>query len=129
MAIEKKSYRSGPYADFIAEAVQVGNILYLSGQLGMDDEGNVADDLLAQVKQAYAGLKHVLAEFGATLDNVVDETFFVTDVEELMTNVEPIYAARQEAYGGLPEVAQTVIQIGALVDPRCKIEIKCIAHL
>ncbi|MCI5107381.1 MAG: RidA family protein [Pseudomonadales bacterium] len=129
MTIDKKSYRSGPYADFIAKGVQVGNVLYLSGQLGMDDEGNVPEGLLEQVKLAYAGLTQVLGEFGATLDNVVDETFFVTDVEELMANVEPIYTARQEVYGGFPEVAQTVIQIGALVDPRCKIEIKCIAHL
>ena len=85
--------------------------------------------LLEQVKLAYAGLTQVLGEFGATLDNVVDETFFVTNVEELMASVEPVYTARQEAYGGFPEVAQTVIQIGALVDPRCKIEIKCIASL
>ncbi len=129
MTIDKKTYRSGPYADFIAQGVQVGNVLYLSGQLGMDDEGNVPDELLAQVKLAYASLTQVLAEFGASLDNVVDETFFVTDVEELMAKVEPVYTPLQEAYGGLPEVAQTVIQIGALVDLRCKIEIKCIAHL
>ena len=31
MGIEKKSFRSGPYADFIAQGVQVGNVLYLAG--------------------------------------------------------------------------------------------------
>lgn len=129
MSIKKKTFRSGPYSDFIAQGVQVGNVLYLSGQVGMDDKGHPGDSLLAQAKMAYENLERVLAEFGATLDNVVDETYFVTDVEELMSNVDAIYSARQEAYGGVPEVAQTVIQIEALVDPRLKLEIKCIAHL
>lgn len=129
MSIKKKSFRSGPYSDFIAQGVQVGNILYLSGQVGMDDKGHPGEDLLAQTKMAYENLKRVLAQFGATLDNVVDETYFVTNVEELMTNADAVYSARQEAYGGVPEVAQTVIQTPALVDPRLMLEIKCIAHL
>ena len=41
MAINKKSFRSGPYAALVAPAVQVGNVLYLSGQVGMDDNGKV----------------------------------------------------------------------------------------
>jgi enamine deaminase RidA (YjgF/YER057c/UK114 family) len=129
MALEKKSFRSGPYADYIAQGVQVGEVLYLSGQIGMDDEGKPAENLLAQVELAYANLKRVLAEFGAGINHVVDETFFVTDMDELMGNVEAVYAARQKAYGGMPEVTQTVIQVASLVDPRLKIEIKCIAHL
>ncbi|MFA3792929.1 RidA family protein [Aliiglaciecola sp. SL4] len=129
MALEKKTFRSGPFADFIAQGVQVGNILYMSGQIGMDEEGNVADGVLAQVELAYENLKLVLAEFGATIENVVDETYFVTDVEELMINAEVVYTAREKAYGGTPEVSQTVIQVAALVDPRLKLEIKCSAHL
>ena len=129
MAMEKKVFRSGPFADFIAQGVQVGNILYMAGQIGMDEEGKVADGIMAQVELAYENLKSVLAEFGATIDNVVDETYFVTNVEELMSNVETIYAAREKAYGRIPQVSQTVVQVGALVDPGLKLEIKCIAHL
>jgi hypothetical protein len=46
-----------------------------------------------------------------------------------MTNVETIFAARESAYGEQPEVSQTLIGVTALVDPRLKIEIKCVAHL
>jgi len=40
MKTEKKTYRSGPYQDFFAEGTQVGNTLYLSGQVGVDHDGN-----------------------------------------------------------------------------------------
>ena len=129
MSIKKKSFRSGPFADFIAQGVQVGNVLYLAGQVGIDSAGNTPDDLEEQVVVAYKNLKGVLAEFGADMSNVVDETFFVTDMDALMSNVEAVYGAREEAYGCKPEVSQTVLQVGALVQSELKIEIKCIAHL
>ncbi|PLW67641.1 Rid family hydrolase [Pseudohalioglobus lutimaris] len=129
MSIEKKLYRSGPFADFFAQGTQVGNVLYLAGQVGVDATGKTPDSLSEQVDAAYANLKRVLAEFGASMDNIVDETFFVTDMSALLGNVEEIYAAREKAYGGKPEVCQTVVQVVALVQPELKIEIKCIAHL
>jgi enamine deaminase RidA (YjgF/YER057c/UK114 family) len=129
MGIEKKTFRSGPFADFIAQGVQVDNILYLAGQVGMDNEGNTPKDIGEQAVIAYANLKQVLAEFGADMSNVVEETFFVTDMDALMGNVGEIYASREAAYGGKPDVAQTVVQVVALVQADLKIEIKCIAHL
>ncbi len=129
MSLEKKVFRSGPYADLIAQGVQVGNAIYLSGQVGMREDGSTPDDVVEQVTLAYANISSVLAEFGATLDNVVDETFLVTDVTEVMTNLEAVFAARQEAYGQKPDVTQTLIGVAALLLPELKIEIKCVAHL
>ena len=63
------------------------------------------------------------------MDNIVDETWFVTDVNEIMANAETIFKSRAEAYGGLPEVSQTLVQVAALILPELKIEIKCIAHI
>jgi len=129
MTINKKSFRSGPFKDFFAQGVQVGNVLYLAGQVGVDAQGGSAEDLIGQAVIAYQNLQAVLAEFGATMDNIVDETFFVTDMEEFMSSVSGVYGARAEAYGGLPEVSQTVVQVVALVQAELKIEIKCVAHL
>ena len=129
MTISKKSFRSGPYAALIAQAVQVDNVLYLSGQVGMGEDGNAPSDITEQTILAYNNIKTVLAEFGANMSNIVDETFYVTDVQEVMANVEMVFAARESAYGEQPEVSQTLIGVTALVDPRLKIEIKCVAHL
>ncbi len=129
MSISKQTFRSGPYKDFFAQGVKVGNILYIAGQVGVDEEGNVPEDVAAQTELAYAHMKAVLSEFGATMENVVDETFFVTNMSEIMENAEAVFGVRAQAYGGIPEVSQTLIQVAGLVAPEMKLEIKCIAHL
>lgn len=127
--MERKVFRSGPYAELIAQAVQVGDVIYLSGQVGVDEQGEAPDSLVAQTTLAYEHVKAVLAEFSATLDNVVEETVFVTDMAQTMAQVQEVFAARAAAYGGRPDVTQTLVAVSALVDPAFKIEIKCTAHL
>ena len=128
MPLEKQTFRSGPYKDFIAQGVRVGDLLHLSGQVGTSSEGVPGKDIVEQATFAYENIKNVLAEFGASLDNVVDETMYVTDMGDVMANVEGVFGARANAYGGIPEVSQTLVQVVALVDPAFKIEIKCTAQ-
>ena len=127
--MDKKLYRTGPYADFFSQGVQVGNVLTLAGQLGDAENGSVPAEIKDQMKNCYTNIKNVLSEFGATLDNVIDETWFVTDVNECMDNVSEIFSEREAIYGCKPEVSQTLVGINALVQPQYKLEIKVIAYL
>ena len=127
MAINKKLFRNGPYADLFSQGVQVGNTLHMAGQVGTDASGKAPDSIVEQMKNAYQHVESVLKEFDCTMDNVVEETWFVTDMHECMTQVQDLFAARQAIYGKPPEVAQTLVQVVALVDPSFKIEIKCVA--
>ena len=129
MSINKKLYRSGPYADLFSQGVQVGNALYMAGQVGIDESGAAPEGLLEQMSLAYGHVQEVLSQFGATMDNIVDETWFVTDVEDCMNNVGEIFAERERIYGCKPEVSQTLVGTSALVQPNLKIEIKCIAYV
>ena len=127
--MEKKLLREGPYADFFSQGVQVGNVLTMAGQIAVDDNGNTPDDLKSQMIMCYENILKILDHFGGTLENVIDETWFVTDIDECMENVSEIFAEREKIYGCKPEVSQTLIGVNALVQPNLKIEIKCIAHL
>ena len=127
--MEKKLLREGPYADFFSQGVQVGNVLTMAGQIAVDDNGNTPDDLKSQMIVCYENILKILDHFGGTLENVIDETWFVTDIDECMENVSEIFAEREKIYGCKPEVSQTLIGVNALVQPNLKIEIKCIAHL
>ena len=127
MALDKKLFRNGPYADLFSQGVQVGNTLHMAGQVGTDASGKAPNSLVEQMKNAYQHVESVLKEFDCTMDNVVEETWFVTDMHECMTQVQELFAARQAIYGKPPEVAQTLVQVVALVDPSFKIEIKCVA--
>ena len=127
--MEKKLLREGPYADFFSQGVQVGTVLTMAGQIAVDDNGNTPDDLKSQMIMCYENILKILDHFGGTLENVVDETLFVTDIDECMENVSEIFAERKKIYGCKPEVSQTLIGVNALVQPNLKIEIKCIAHI
>jgi len=65
-----------------SQAVKVDNTIYVSGQVSHDDKGNIVGrgDMQVQMRQAYANIEKVLAQYGATIDNIVDEVPFVTDM-------------------------------------------------
>jgi enamine deaminase RidA (YjgF/YER057c/UK114 family) len=114
MTIQKKVYRSGPFKDYIAQGVRINNCLYMSGQVGIDQEGKVPVSIADQTKLVYKNMQEVLAQFGAGMSNIVDETYFVTDMDELMSNVEEVYSVREAAYGSTPEdKSNTIISSSA----------------
>ena len=109
MSIEKKLHRSGPYSDLFCQGVQVGGTLYLAGQVGTDDNGQAPDSLLEQMTLAYGHVKEVLSTFDATMDNLVDETWFVTDIDECIGAVETVRRAPSHLWEN--EVGQTLVRV------------------
>jgi enamine deaminase RidA (YjgF/YER057c/UK114 family) len=80
----------------------------------------------AQMRQAYANIQKMLKQYGATMDNVIDEVLFVTDMN---TAFAAAVKCRQEVFSGQPVVASTIVQIQRLAFPDLMIEIKCAAKL
>lgn len=77
----------GPYS----QAVKVGNMVYTSGQLGINPEtGELAEDLTAQAHQVFKNLKAVLEEAGASMDHVVKTLVFLADMNDFVA-VNDIY--------------------------------------
>ena len=141
--IEKQTEVLGmPWEGFYGyvQAVKVGNTLYLSGQLSHDDQGNMVapapldgdgritdhGNMGPQMAQTYANAKILLARYGATLDNVVEEVLYVTDMDAAFAVAGEV---RAEAYGGPPVVASTILVTPRLAFPDQLIEIKFIAEL
>jgi 2-iminobutanoate/2-iminopropanoate deaminase len=110
-----------------SQAVKVGDTIYLSGQLSHDSKGNLVGvgDMEIQMRQSYSNIQKVLAYYGATMDNIVDEVLFVTDMETAQAAAK----CRQEIFAGAPVVASTIIQIQCLGLPGFMIEIKCVAKV
>ena len=124
-----------------AQAVKVGDTIYVSGQLSHDDEGNMVgpaplDDqgqildhanMEVQMKQTYANAKKVLGLYGATLDNVVEEIVYVTDMDAAFAAAGPV---RKKAYGSeKPDVASTIFVTSRLALPAQLIEIRFVARV
>jgi 2-iminobutanoate/2-iminopropanoate deaminase len=111
-----------------SQAVKVGDTIYISGQVSHDDKGKIVGhrDMEAQMRQAYANVQKVLEQYGATMDNVVDEVLFVTDMD---TAFAAAVKCRHEVFSGQPVIASTIVQIQRLAFPELMIEIKCVAKL
>ena len=111
-----------------SQAVKVGDTIYLSGQVSHDDKGNIVGlgDMEVQMRQAYANVEKMLLQYGATIDNIVDEVLFVTDMDAAFA---ARVKCRQEVFSGNPVVASTIVQIQRLAFPELKVEIKCIARV
>jgi 2-iminobutanoate/2-iminopropanoate deaminase len=96
-----------------AQAVKVGDTIWLSGQVSHDDRGNIVGlrDMEAQMRQTYTNIQKLLAQYGATMDNVVDEVLFVTDMD---TAFVAAVKCRPEIFSGTPVVASTIVQFNVL---------------
>jgi len=111
-----------------AQAVKVGDTIYLAGQVSHDEKGNFVGvgEMETQMRQAYANVARVLGEYGASMENVVDEILFVT-------NMETAFAARvncrEDVFGGFPALASTIVQIERLGFPELLVEIRCVAKV
>ena len=96
----------GPYV----HAIQAGNTVYTSGQLGLIPEtGELAAGVEAQAEQAIKNLEVVLKEAGCTLKNVVKTTVFLADMNDF-AKINAIYAK----YFSEHKPARSCVQAAAL---------------
>ncbi len=111
-----------------AQAIKVGDTIYVSGQVSHDDKGNIVGrgDMEVQMRQAYENIQKLLTQYGATLNNVVDETLFVTDMDAAFAAA---VKCRQDIFSGTPVLASTIVQIQRLAFPELMIEIRCVAKI
>ena len=114
---------------YYAQACKAGNMLFVSGAVSWDAEGNIigAGDMKAQIEQVYTDLKETLEANGASFQNVIKETVFTTDMEALVANNDTRIRFYEEAASAPP--AATWIGCNRLAFPELMIEIECIALL
>lgn len=111
-----------------AQAVRVGGTVYVSGQIGRDGDDRPAE-MGPQMRIAYARIARLLATFGGSMSDVVDETVYVADMRAAAAVVR---AVRAEAYGPGPmQMASTLIAVAGIGSPDAAVpalvEIKCTA--
>ena len=108
----------------LSDAVRVGHMLYLSGQLGTDASGLVPGGIKAETKQTMENIRSVLERNGSSLDQVVKCTVMLADISErgAMNEVYVTYFAKDR----LP--ARSAFGVSGLV-LGARVEIECMATL
>ena len=111
---EKAPKAIGPYS----QAIQVGNLIYTSGQLPIDPttgafpEGGIKE----QTRQSLSNIQAILEEAGLTMSNVVKTTVFLADMNDF-ADMNAIYAEFfTQPYPARSAVAVKTLPKNALVE-------------
>ena len=108
----------------ISQAIEIGDTVYLSGQVAMDPDGNVVGvgDMRAQTRQVLENVKNLLEAAGASMGDVVKITQYLTDI----SRVAEVREVRTQYFPD-PPPASTGVEVSALAFPELLIEIDVIA--
>ena len=110
----------------LVQGAKAGGVVFLSGQLGLDEKGMVVGkgSMEAQMRQAYANVAKVLQQFNLTMNDVLEETIYVTDMPQALTTGPKI---RKEVYSEHPAVSSTLVQVQRLAFADALVEIRIVA--
>lgn len=109
-----------------SDAVRVGHMLYLSGQLGTDGAaGLVSGGIKGETKQAMENIRRVLERNGSSMDQVVKCTVMLADVSErsVMSEIYVTYFAK-DRLPARSTFGVTGLALGARVEIECWATIK-----
>ncbi|MGG0644359.1 RidA family protein [Sporosarcina gallistercoris] len=120
VATEQAPKAIGPYA----QAVKVNGLVYTSGQIPLNTDGEVAGTTIEeQTNQVFENLKAVLAEANSSLTQVIKATVFIKDMNE--------FAALNEVYAkhfGNHTPARSTVEVARLPkDVKVEIEVVALA--
>ncbi|MFI1375427.1 RidA family protein [Streptomyces longwoodensis] len=114
-----------PAAQYAHVVTATGRLVAVSGQLPLDEHGVLVGEgnPAAQARQVFENLRRCLAAAGATFDDVVKLTYFVTDMAHLP-------AVREARAAHVPDErlpASSAVQVAALVRPEFLLEVEALA--
>ena len=106
--------------------VSNGRLIYVAGQIPWDADGQTVakGDVAGQTRQVFENIAAVLAESGASLNDVIKLTIFSADISYRNT----INQVRSETFTE-PYPASTQVAVAALVDPEWMVEIEAVAFV
>ncbi|MCE3039360.1 RidA family protein [Helicobacter anatolicus] len=120
IATQQAPQAIGPYS----QAIVSDNMLYTSGQIPLDAEGNFVDgDIKVQTKQVLKNLDAVFRAANTHSANVIKTTVFLANMED--------FAAFNEIYAeffGSHKPARSTIAVKTL-PKNALVEIECIAKI
>jgi len=116
--------RLGAYSHGYRVEIGEAVLIFTTGQIALDKNGKVlySDNPARQADFVYKSLQKILNQAGASLDDVVKTTVYVTDMNDF-----PKISAVRNKYLKNSEPVSALVEVKKLVKPGCRVEIEVIA--
>ncbi len=108
--------------------VACGKTLYISGQIGMDNHGQMSENFAEQFATALGHVVKVTHDGGATTNNLVAMTIYVTDMKCYKQHRQQLRTVWQACMGDYYPT-MTLVEVSGLFEPDAQVEIQAIAVL
>jgi reactive intermediate/imine deaminase len=100
-----------------SQAVQVGDFVYMSGQIGLDPATmKMVDGIEAEIVRVFENLKAVAEAAGGTLDQAVKFNIYLTDLANFAKVNEIMAKYLQQPYPARAAVGVAALPRGAQVE-------------
>lgn len=110
----------------VVEVTGPARIVYIAGQLGLDQSGKIAGDFRAQVEQAFANLKAALAAVGAGPEHIVKINNYIVEIGK---NIPAFREVRNRYLNMAAPPASTTIGVPELAREGALFEIEAVVML
>jgi len=113
-----------PFANY-AHGVEVeaqARIVFCSGQLGIERDGAIPEDVRDQARLCFRAIAEILGEAGLSLADVVRLNAYVSSAEYLGG-----YMTVRDEFVGSPPPASTLMVVQGFARPEFKVEIEAVA--
>jgi 2-iminobutanoate/2-iminopropanoate deaminase len=104
--------------------VRAGNLIWVSGAIGVEADGSIPEDAGEQAELALASIDACLKAAGAGAEHVVKVNVYLTNVDD-RAKINPV----RQRYFGEHRPASTLVGVTALVLPGAKVEIEAQAYV
>jgi enamine deaminase RidA (YjgF/YER057c/UK114 family) len=108
-----------------APATKRGNLVFVSGHIGVDETGKVVGGIREQAQQTFANVETALKAADATMDDVMKITCFLV----VATDYKAYAEVREQAFSPNSQPASSTVVVKQLVRPEALIEIEATAVL
>ena len=108
----------------LSPGIRVGDMLYVSGHVGTDANGNIAEGAEAQSRQVMANIRAVIEAAGGKMEDVCKITCFLTSMDDYADYAK----VRLETWPANPPASSTV-GVSTLVRPELVVEVEAIVKL
>jgi enamine deaminase RidA (YjgF/YER057c/UK114 family) len=107
-----------------SRAVRAGNVIAVTGTVGIDADGTFPSTMGEQTRRALAIIRAAIEALGGRLEHVVRTRMFVTDISRW----EEVGAVHGEVFGAI-RPATTMVEVAKLIDGAALVEIEADAIL